>query len=294
MDPRRGGFDRSLLHTYSEWESIVPDFAYHGLNCYAYLLQCYGTYDRSSLQVSRASATTTATIATTAITGAASDAAPPGIGAAPPASDAAPPGIGASKGSTTAITGAASDAAPPGIGASKGSTTAITGAASDAAPPGIGASKGSTDGAKEQLPHQSQGKAGDALTDADIGDTFDFVTIQLYEGYSHAEYNITQKQPPTPPAEYLLRFVKSVLAGWDIDYSTDTDLNYPVQRRMRLSQTQLVVGLANGWAGDGKFLLIYPEEVNFSCRKPLHCVEYFTTSVHYFKPHTAFPNSLVK
>lgn len=36
MDPTRGGFDRSLLHSYDDgWH---PDFKYHGLNTYAYLL----------------------------------------------------------------------------------------------------------------------------------------------------------------------------------------------------------------------------------------------------------------
>lgn len=89
--------------------------------------------------------------------------------------------------------------------------------------------------------------------------TFDFVTIQLYEGYSHAEYNITQLH--IPPTEYLISFVRSVLRGWEVDYSTDSDLQYPYKHKLLIERSRLVVGLANGWAGDGKFLLIYPEEV---------------------------------
>ena len=38
LDPTRQGFDRSLLHSYDEWNSLHPDFTYHGLNTYAPLL----------------------------------------------------------------------------------------------------------------------------------------------------------------------------------------------------------------------------------------------------------------
>jgi hypothetical protein len=147
-------FDRSLLHNYAEWEPIVPNFNYHGMNAYAYILERYGKC-------------------------------------------------------------------------------------------GGGGSVGSADGAA-------------------LRNTFDFVTIQLYEGYSHAEYNTTQLH--VPPAEYVTRFVQSVLRGWDIDYSTDAELQFPYVRHMRLDRTQLVVGLSNGWAGDGKFFLLYPEEVSCQIR----------------------------
>ena len=38
------------------------------------------------------------------------------------------------------------------------------------------------------------------------------------------------------------------------------DLNYPQSSLLSLSASQLVIGLANGWAGDGKFLLVYPAQ----------------------------------
>lgn len=91
-------------------------------------------------------------------------------------------------------------------------------------------------------------------------DTFDFVTIQLYEGYSHAEYNTTQLR--TPAAEYVASWVPAVLRGWAVDFRADAALGYPHVRRVQVQQTQLVVGLSNGWAGDGKFFLMYPEEVS--------------------------------
>jgi hypothetical protein len=152
LDPTMPTFDRSLLHNYAEWEPIVPNFRYHGMNAYAYILERYGKCTAAAEQ-------------------------------------------------------------------------------------------------------GSEGGAGSGA----LRNTFDFVTIQLYEGYSHAEYNTTQLH--VPPAEYVTRFVQSVLRGWDIDYSTDTELQFPYVRHMRLDCTQLVVGLSNGWAGDGKFFLLYPDEV---------------------------------
>ena len=52
----------------------------------------------------------------------------------------------------------------------------------------------------------------------EYGTTFDFVTIQLYEGYSHAEYNIT-RTGSVSPEEYLHRFVHAVTSGWQVDFS---------------------------------------------------------------------------
>lgn len=143
-----GSFDRSLLHNYAEWEPIVPNFNYHGLNCYAYIFERYGKCSSAE------------------------------------------------------------------------------------------------DPSKKTR------------------NTFDFVTIQLYEGYSHAEYNTTQLGMPA--ADYVAKWVPRVLAGWDVDFSTDTDLHYPVMKKIQIDATQLVVGLANGWAGDGKFFLMYPEQASTS------------------------------
>jgi len=88
--------------------------------------------------------------------------------------------------------------------------------------------------------------------------TFDFVTIQLYEGYSHAEYNTTQLGQSS--ADYVTHWVRKVLAGWEIDYSADTELKYPYVNKLTLDRTELVVGCANGWAGDGKFFLLFPDQ----------------------------------
>lgn len=91
------------------------------------------------------------------------------------------------------------------------------------------------------------------------GETFDFVTIQLYEGYSHAQYKIFVEKQPADLV--LVEFVKMVTQCWEVDFSTDTALNYPVKSMISIASDKLVVGLANGWAGDGKFLLVYPQDV---------------------------------
>lgn len=111
LDPTTSLFDRSLLHTYSEWDKIQPDFAYHGHNTYAYLLAKYGQ----------------TTVSPT----------------------------------TLAPTTVASTTAAP--------TTV---------------------------------------------DTFDFITVQLYEGYSHACYRI--EVLGNSAAVELVNFALRVAAGWEV------------------------------------------------------------------------------
>lgn len=89
--------------------------------------------------------------------------------------------------------------------------------------------------------------------------TFDFVTVQLYEGYSHAEY-ATQVMNMSP-IKFIADFVNMMEKGWDVNFTTDEDLNYPFTRRIAVESQHLVVGLANGWAGDGKFFLVLPDAV---------------------------------
>ena len=87
-------------------------------------------------------------------------------------------------------------------------------------------------------------------------DIFDFVTVQLYEGYSHALYNISILEQS--PIEYLKNYIGAISNGWEVDFSSDQDLNWNSQH-INVNINKLVIGLANGWAGDGKFLLIYPK-----------------------------------
>jgi hypothetical protein len=99
--------------------------------------------------------------------------------------------------------------------------------------------------------------------------TFDWVMIQLYEGFSHAEYNTTILGQS--PVDYLMQYMQRIYNGWHIEFGEDVAKRFdrntrgesppPAASFLNIPNTELVIGLANGWAGDGKFLLIYPEDV---------------------------------
>ena len=102
----------------------------------------------------------------------------------------------------------------------------------------------------------AEGEQGEVLEN--VSDTFDFVVIQLYEGYSHAEYNLTVMG--NNPAVYVRDLVTKFRDGWMVPFSTDPALNFPDQI-VTLDPERLVIGIANGWAGDGKFLFISPDSL---------------------------------
>lgn len=143
LDPSFSSFDRSLTHSYQEWDPIHPGFNYHGRNTYAYLLAKFGRTLLSS---------------------------------------------------------------------------------------------------------------GDGIDDVEV-DTFDFITIQLYEGFSHAEYRMSILNES--PVEFIPNLVKALDNGWLVNFESDPMLNFPSQE-VCVPAPRLVIGLANGWAGDGKFLFIPP------------------------------------
>jgi len=88
--------------------------------------------------------------------------------------------------------------------------------------------------------------------------TFDFISIQLYEGWSRANNVINNHMSA---ADYIVDLVEKMLEGWEINFSSDPDIGIETQR-VRVIPTQLVIGLANGWAGPRpeKFLLVYGDE----------------------------------
>jgi len=174
LDPTTSAFDRNLTHTYAEWDSIVPNFTYHGHNPYAYLLARYGK--------------------------------------------------------TPVI-------------AEAGKAMTVT--------------------------EREEGAAVKTVEAAEAAvETFDFVTIQLYEGYSHAEYSHSILHESA--GEHLRTLIASFAAGWWVDFSSDDEVGEEFSSCLiKLDTPRLVIGLANGWAGDGKFLLLYPNEVHEAHRKLL-------------------------
>lgn len=146
LDPTTSVFDRSLRHTYSEWDPIVPNFSYRGRNTYGYLLSRYGT------------------------------------------------------------------------------TTV------------------------------GMNQNGLEVTEQ----TFDFITIQLYEGYSHCLYNTSILNQPA--SEYIQNIVQNFHRGWIVEFSADTEILWNTTR-IQVPAERLVIGLANAWADNSKFLLLNSTEV---------------------------------
>lgn len=114
---------------------------------------------------------------------------------------------------------------------------------------------------------------------SEVVPTFDFVSIQLYESYSHAVYNTTVPSPPQSRVDYLVDFVDMVLHGWEVQLPAtvpqassaatlnDADGNSATTVvRIQIAPTQLVIGLANGWADGVKALLLWPEEAGAAYR----------------------------
>jgi hypothetical protein len=141
LDVTTSLFDQSLTHNYPEWETLQPDFRYHGRNVYGYLYATYGLTDI---------------------------------------------------------------------------TTSLSA-------------------------HQF------------VIPTFDFVSIQLYESYTHAVYNVSILG--TSPSDYLIQYIPLLYHGWDVFF------NSTLPTHISIPPTQLVIGFANGWADGTKSLLVWPEEV---------------------------------
>jgi hypothetical protein len=57
--------------------------------------------------------------------------------------------------------------------------------------------------------------------------TFDFVTVQFYETYSHADFNITVLGDS--PAVYLTNIVERLTNGWEVLFDMDPAIDYPSQ-----------------------------------------------------------------
>eukprot|EP01039_Chlorochromonas_danica_P003052 gene3052-3331_t len=90
-------------------------------------------------------------------------------------------------------------------------------------------------------------------------ETFDFITIQFYEGYSHLLYRLSHGNQEVE--EEVERVVRRLVDGWSLNFSVDSELDYPTEELIRIAPERLVIGLANGWAGDGKFLLLSTDQI---------------------------------
>jgi len=89
--------------------------------------------------------------------------------------------------------------------------------------------------------------------------TFDFISLQLYEGYSHLLFNTTELAPPQSAVDYLVALVPRFIQGYSVAFSAFDEP--PAVATVAIPRTQLVLGFANGWADNSKFALIWPEVI---------------------------------
>lgn len=58
----------------------------------------------------------------------------------------------------------------------------------------------------------------------------------------------------------IVEIVQKMGDGWRVDFSSVPEFGVG-ECVVRVANTKLVIGLANGWANNEKFLLFYPEQV---------------------------------
>jgi chitinase len=92
--------------------------------------------------------------------------------------------------------------------------------------------------------------------------TFDYIMIQFYEGYSHFLYQTRIKQQD--PSEYMYTIIKNMISGWEIAFSETVD--YP-NKIVSVPSSRIVIGLANAWADNSKFLFLDHVELQHIQRK---------------------------
>lgn len=87
--------------------------------------------------------------------------------------------------------------------------------------------------------------------------TFDLVSVQLYESFSHADFAITHLGTPAP--QFLFDYACNYTKGWQVQFSSipalgtpDTFISVPPQR--------LVLGFSYGW-DNGKGLFVWPRDI---------------------------------
>ena len=93
-------------------------------------------------------------------------------------------------------------------------------------------------------------------------DSFAFIAVQLYEGWSRTGRdlsNILDSSDPQQVANYLHKVTKSYHSGWTINFSSDPSVSIPTQT-ISIPPSKLVLGVANFWAEPppSKFVFIEP------------------------------------
>ena len=83
-------------------------------------------------------------------------------------------------------------------------------------------------------------------------DIFDFISVQLYEGYSHSLYKYKKEKKEF--GNILFDLITSLNEGYIVDFSKDKNSGMG-KEVIKIPRDKIVIGLANGWAGD-RFLFV--------------------------------------
>ena len=83
-------------------------------------------------------------------------------------------------------------------------------------------------------------------------DTFDFVSLQLYEGNTHVLYKYEREKKSF--GEIIDELVANLTKGYNVDFSKDKNSGLD-KTLIKVPEDKIVIGLANGWA-NGKFLFV--------------------------------------
>lgn len=97
----------------------------------------------------------------------------------------------------------------------------------------------------------------------EVIDTFDIVSIQVYETYSHMDYNLTAAATLQSASNYLSHWIPRFQNGWYVDFASDPSFGLPSQV-VFIKKTALCIGLANGWADNTKTVLVLPAEAGLA------------------------------
>ena len=83
-------------------------------------------------------------------------------------------------------------------------------------------------------------------------DTFDFISLQLYEGYTHTLYQYEREKKSF--GEIINKLVGSLTEGYYVDFSKDpySGLGKEI---IKIKEEKIVIGLGNSWAC-GRFLFV--------------------------------------
>ena len=111
---------------------------------------------------------------------------------------------------------------------------------------------------EEEVPNFTyHGRNAYAYLIAKVGiDNFDFVSVQLYEGYTHTLYRYERKKENF--GLILKDLVTKLDEGYEVDFSSvDSEMGKNV---IRVPKEKIVIGLANAWATK-QFLFVKEEDI---------------------------------